>query len=230
MSEWSLRRLNAIQSIAGAKSYLEIGVFGGATFLGVDLPYKDAVDPLFRFDIREHATELVRFFEMTSDEFFTSGQAYASYDLFFIDGLHTFEQTFRDFTAALSRSHHRSVFLIDDTVPNDVFSSLPDQALALKERGRSGREGDNRWHGDVYKVVLALHDFFPTLEFATIVDTGNPQTLVWHEPRADFRPVLGNFEMISRASYFDLANYAPAFRYATEAEALERLRSAMSPP
>jgi hypothetical protein len=66
------------------------------------------------------------------------------------------------------------------------------------------------------------------LNFATIVDLGNPQTLVWREPRAPFAPAFPNLEAISRASYFDMDQHAAAMRYSTEENALAQLAAVFS--
>ena len=69
---WSVRRIGKIKALNGAQSYLEIGVYSGQTFLNVDLAQKDAVDPKFRFNVDDYKSETVRFFQMTSDEFWTT--------------------------------------------------------------------------------------------------------------------------------------------------------------
>ncbi len=221
MSDWSIRRLSRVQEVTGAQRYLEVGVYHASTFHAVPFPEKDAVDVYFPFDTQAYASAEVRFHQMTSDAFFVSGQAREPYDVIYLDGLHTFEQTFRDFVATLSLAHADTVWLIDDTMPSDVYSAIADPELSIAERHRAGLPGD-LWHGDVYKVVLAIHDFCPNVNFATIVDNGNPQTLVWREPRADFRPAFSGLEAISRVSYFDRQRCADAFHYCTEQEALDR--------
>lgn len=226
MSDWSVRRLHEIASITHAEHYLEVGVYGGDTFFPVMLPYKDAVDPAFRFDCTGLGNEAVRFFEMPSDAFFASTRPRPQYDLIFLDGLHTFAQTFRDFIATLPLSHARTVWVIDDTVPCDPYSALPDMALSYRERAK-GRLPGNPWHGDVYKVIYALHDCCPNLSYATVVDGGNPQTLVWREPRAEFAPAFGSLEAIERSDYFGMESHEAAMRYATEERALAQLRAAL---
>ena len=226
MADWSVRRIHAIQAITGASRYLEVGVYGGGTLLNIQLPYKDAVDPAFRFETATHATESVRFFPMHSDQFFASSQAHSRYDIIFLDGLHTFEQTFRDFLATLPLSHERTVWLIDDTVPCDAYSALPDQDHSYRQRRMAGVPGDP-WHGDVYKVVYAIHDYCPNLNFATIADQGNPQTLVWRQPRPAFAPAFKGLEAIARTGYFDMESFSAALRYSSEESALLQLASAL---
>jgi hypothetical protein len=72
--------------------------------------------------------------------------------------------------------------LIDDTVPSDEFSAIPDQDASYRARDAAGLEG-RPWHGDVWRVVMLLDRHHPELEWRTIIDGGNPQTLVWRRVR-----------------------------------------------
>ena len=219
---WSVRRINAIAAMNNAECYLEIGVNKGETFLNVPIAGKDGVDPQFQFDVRSHSSANVRMFSQFSDDFWTSGNP-RTYDIIFIDGLHTFEQTFRDFVSSLMYSHSRTVWLLDDTIPSDVFSAIPDYRRSMQERQRANLPGVP-WHGDVFKIVPALHDFFPVLNYATITGSGNPQTVLWHGPRAKFQPRFNNLETISRLTYFDIEPNLDVFNVMGEAEALRLLR------
>ncbi len=223
---WSNRRIKRIKALNNAKTYMEIGVAAGQTFLGVDIAYKDGVDPNFRFDTAPVVTDQVRLFSQTSDAFWTSGQGLV-YDVIMIDGLHTFEQTFRDIVASLRYAHARTVWLIDDTLPNDVFSAIPDMGRCFHERRKMNIEG-NAWHGDTFKVVPAIHDFIPTMDYVTIVNSGNPQTLAWFGSGADFAPFANNLETISRMTYFDIEPNIDLFRLVDEDQAFERLKAAFS--
>ncbi|HUQ36473.1 MAG TPA: class I SAM-dependent methyltransferase [Aestuariivirga sp.] len=221
--DWSVRRIHKIKEINAGISYLEIGVETGSTILNVDMPRKDGVDPLFKFDTDLFASSDVRFFSQTSDAFWTSGKS-RTYDIIMIDGLHTFEQTFRDLLCSMRFSHQQTVWLIDDTLPSDVFSAIPDQARCLRERQKLGSR-NRAWHGDVYKIVPAIHDFIPVFDYATIVKSGNPQTLAWFSNRNDFKPRLANLEAISRMNYFDIEPNLGLFNIADEDEAFSRLRT-----
>ena len=48
----------------------------------------------------------------------------------------------------------------------------------------------------------------------------HPQTLVWREPRQDFRPLFNSLETISRMSWFEMRRHYEAMRVMPEAEAL----------
>ena len=200
----SVRRINQIAKYVGARSYLEIGVHRGKTFNALDFERKVAVDPIFRFNVAEFQRHGVEFYAMPSDRYFTQHGASQKFDIVFLDGLHTFQQTFRDFCNSLGCAHDRTVWLIDDVLPVDVYSAWPNQDEAIGFRSRAVG-GDNRsWHGDVFKIVFAIHDFFPMFTYVTLIGTGNPQLLVWKAPRIEFRPIFDGMEAIERLTYFDL--------------------------
>jgi hypothetical protein len=111
------------------------------------------------------------------------------------------------------------VFLIDDTLPNDVYSSLPHSSRALKHREYAGGTS-KAWHGDAFKTVFAIHDFYPGLNYRTIIDSGNPQTLVWRSNSGWRTPLFNCMEKISRLTYFDLLDNRNILRECTEAEAI----------
>jgi hypothetical protein len=214
----SARRINALAKALNARRYLEIGVANGSTFFSIDMPEKVAVDPKFRFDHRQHQTGSVRFFETPSDEFFRSFGPEPAFDIIFLDGLHVFAQTFRDFCATFALAHPRTVWVIDDTVPRDIYSAWPDFQEAVRQRRAAGGKS-GAWHGDVFKVVFAIRDFFPTMNFCTVTEA-NPQTLVWFETRRDFKPLFDSLETIPRMSYFDFNRHETELNYCSEGEGI----------
>ncbi len=195
-------RLNKLASINQSSRYLEIGVSEGQTFNAIDIENKVAVDVKFQFNYQKCATDKVIFFEVSSDEFFRSHcQQFLPFDLIYLDGLHTFEQTFRDFCASLSCGHSRTIWLIDDTCPGSYAQAQPSHQLCQKLKRISG-EKNKSWMGDVFKVIAAINDFFPQFSFATFPDHG--QTVVWKKWRTDFKPQWNSLERISRLEYSDL--------------------------
>jgi len=198
-------RLNALATIASASRYLEIGVAKGATFDRVNIPYKVGVDPKFKCDVSARSNGNTVFHEVTSDVFFTTlAHEHGTFDLIYLDGLHTFEQTLRDFCASLRHAHARTIWLLDDTVPTDWWAARPRRDLAWRLRRRFGpkRKG---WMGDVYKVVFVIHDFFPQFSYATFPNHG--QTVIWPETRWNFTPTWNSLEKISRLGYRDFQRY-----------------------
>jgi len=223
----SVRRINQIAKHVGARSYLEIGVFRGKTFNALDFECKVAVDPSFQFDIADYQREGVEFYQMLSDQYFTRHGLSRTFDIIFLDGLHTFQQTFRDFCNSLACAHDQTVWLIDDVLPVDVYSAWPNQKEALGFRKRAG--GDSwAWHGDVYKVVFAIHDFFPMYSYVTLGGRGNPQAIVWKAPRVDFTPIFDSTNAIERVSYFDLLKREEILKVKPDEEGLRLFLESMA--
>jgi hypothetical protein len=205
MYETRSQRLNALAKINSAARYLEVGVSKGITFNQVDIPFKVAVDPKFRFKVQDYASQNTIFHEVTSDLFFSKlAPIYGEYDLIYLDGLHTFEQTFRDFCASLCYAHARTIWLIDDTHPTGRLAAIPDHQFVKRSR-KVLRIKDARWMGDVFKAVFAIHDFFPQFSYATFPEHG--QTAIWLETRENFLPTWNSLEKISRLSYGDFLKF-----------------------
>ena len=101
------------------------------------------------------------------------------------------------------------------SIPSDVFSAHPDQELAYKYRALHGSPG-KAWHGDVYKLLFAIHDLFPNLSYRTVLGSGNPQTVVIRRPRPDFAPRFGGLEAIARLSYYDFLEAEDALNLVRE--------------
>ncbi len=218
------RRVNQLGRLVDFRSYLEIGVATGATFFEVDVDRKVGVDPRYRFDVTAQTDPRATFHTLTSNDYFTGPGFGESFDMMFVDGLHTFEQTLTDFHATLQMSHARSIILVDDTVPNDVFSAVPNQKIAFKYRAKTGNKS-LVWHGDVYKLIVYIQDFLPMLSYMTFMSGGNPQTVVWREPRQDVQPVCGNLEKVSRLDYFWLMENFAVMNGAPEPEVMARVKA-----
>ena len=133
--------------------YLEIGVhYGhsvlctqpGTTIVGIDPA------PQLQHVMPEGCTIV----ESTSDDFFdqhtVAELAGQPADMTFIDGLHVFEFSLRDFRNAERNSTPGSIILFHDC--------FPPADLAIPERS-----------GDVWKVLLALREFRPDLTLHTVL-------------------------------------------------------------
>jgi hypothetical protein len=227
-THWSPRRINKISDQLKSRSYLEIGVHEGLTFKNVNVNSRVAVDPNFAFDITNYKNENTSFERLTSDSFFSQLAISNKFDFIFIDGLHTFEQTYRDLCNVFLHWHAGSVILIDDTLPDDVYSALSNHALAIKFRLEAGGVGQS-WHGDVFKTIFALHDFHPGLNYRTITGSGNPQTLIWQSKSNSARtPLFNSLEKISRLTYFDLMNNVDVMKTCSEDDAINTLVTEMT--
>ena len=201
----------------------------GRTFHKIEAARKVAVDPNCRFQNATSKQLGCEYHETTSDRYFLAESNDCLFDLIFIDGLHTFEQSLRDFCNALTRTHAKSILVIDDIFPIDIYSSLRDQRKAVEFRRAAGpSEKPHAWHGDVFKLVFMIHDFFPLLSYVSTKEGGNGQTFVWREPRQEFSPIFNSLEAISRLDWFDMHSYVECFNFCSEkvalAHALSRIR------
>jgi hypothetical protein len=140
MTEKQLRKrtdvLNLLVERFGYQTYLEIGLRSVNRNLGrVRCPIKHSVDP----DPFAKAT-----FVMPSDAFFASHEA--SYDIIFIDGLHTEEQVDRDIAAALERLNAGGTIVLHDCNPPTEWHQRPQKAA----------KGDEEWNGAVWRSYAKL--------------------------------------------------------------------------
>ena len=217
----AVRRLNHLASINESSSYLEIGVFQGDTFLNVEVAEKVGVDPDFKFDIAPHQSAKSLLVPKTSDQFFEELDPEVVFDLIYIDGLHTFEQTYRDFCNALMHSHSQTIILIDDVYPTDPFGIFPTQEIAKAERAKLGIVGW-AWWGDVFKINYMIHDFHPALNYALIDPRENAgQLAVWFEGKSPRRPIFNSIEAITRLDYLGFLNTCAKLNPAAEEIAFE---------
>ena len=88
------------------KKYLEIGVSNGNTFTQITCDYKVSVDPESPYP----AT-----YAMTSDEYFSLYNE--KFDIIFIDGLHEYEQVYRDINNSLDRLNEGGYIVCHDMHP-----------------------------------------------------------------------------------------------------------------
>jgi hypothetical protein len=180
----AIETIQACLDIFRKPRYLEIGVQDGHTFHGVVADSKIAVDPTFRFDVRKARAQNpnAEYHAVPSDKFF-SGYDKAAFDVVFIDGLHTAEQTLRDLLNAVSHTRPNSLIIVDDVFPDSYASSLPDEPLAFRLKKVLNDPGP-AWMGDVYKLVFFIETFMQQYSFATPI-TGNPQLVLWRGARSD---------------------------------------------
>ena len=178
----------------GYQRYLEIGVASGTTFNAVEAAYKVAVDPHFQTKPESLQGES---FELSSDRFFDEHLT-ATFDIVFIDGLHTFEQALRDFTRAMGRVPRSGLILLDDCNPGDYLASLKDHSLCASGK-RQMHAPDADWMGDVYRTILFIREYFDNVSFSYIKNTAGI-VAVWFQPRA-IVPWFQTVEQIARCEY-----------------------------
>lgn len=217
--------LRPILALFKAPRYLEIGVRAGETFFALSAVHKVAVDPNFEFDVeaaraREPHSQ---FFEAASDRFFGELiEPDAKFDVIYIDGLHTFEQTLRDFCNSVCVLADRGVIVIDDVVPNSYASSLPNLLASVRLKEALG-DPDRSWMGDVYRLVFFIDTFFQQLDFATVIEN-HGQLVVWRQRRAAAYLKARTVEEIATLPFESTRLEREALRFRNYGEIIEALR------
>jgi hypothetical protein len=178
--------LRALRDVNAAQRYLEIGVNRGKTFNDVDVPYKHGVGTNFRFDTTKSQRPGIKLINTTSDDYFSKLHREAQFDLVYIDGFHTVEQTLRELTSSLTHAHSRTIWLLSSVIPLDFLGSIPDPDASIKARRAHGNHVDREWHGDVYRLVFLIEAFFPSLSYATVYSEkeNTYHSVLWQAPRA----------------------------------------------
>ncbi len=151
-----------------AKTYLEIGVQRGKNFYQIKAPNKIAVDPKFLIGWTrrlKNPSSIInsKFFEMTSNDFFDrkAEKVLKSrlIDVAFIDGLHTYEQSFKDFTYCAKFLSNDGVILFHDCNPGSVEAAALVSSPEEKMKKYQGKNGE--WNGDVWKTILHIRSNLP---------------------------------------------------------------------
>lgn len=141
--------INDLIAKHGYKSYLEIGVNTpaqpGWSHDLVQVDVKHGVDP---------APEVQATFPVPSDEFFEK-HIKQKYDIVFVDGLHIFEQAYRDIVNSLKWLNPGGIIVAHDCNPTKEITQRRERASDV-------------WHGDVWKAILKLRLENPDVEIATV--------------------------------------------------------------
>lgn len=141
--------INLLIKNYGYMSYLEIGVNTpaqpGYNWDNVVIETKHGVDP----NKKVNAT-----FQMTSDEFFEK-HINRTYDIIFVDGLHLFEQAYRDIINSLAWLNKNGTIVVHDCNP-------------LLEKTQRRVHTSGAWHGDVWKAILRLRMEKPDVTIYTV--------------------------------------------------------------
>jgi len=128
------------------KSYLEIGCDNDENFSQITLKDKVGVDPLKGGTIR-----------MTSDEFFFKNKK--NFDIVFLDGLHTYEQTIKDINNSLKVLNNKGVILIHDCLPKKIWNQIVPRMYG-------------HWNGDVWKAIVHSRTYDHADTYTCIADHG----------------------------------------------------------
>jgi len=126
--------------------YLEIGCDQDQLFSKVKIENKIGVDPVSGGNIRK-----------TSDDFFKENKK--TFDIVFIDGLHTYEQVKKDILNSVDCLNDNGVILVHDCMPD----SLSKQAVPRYRMV---------WNGDVWKAIVELRKYKDLEIFTCEMDQG----------------------------------------------------------
>lgn len=160
--DWMSRR-SAIQcaiDALGARTYLEIGVDQGQIFTAIEAEQKIGVDPVAQAPAvaRISGDHGVWYYQMASDEFFAGvapTRLADGIDVAFVDGLHTWQQAYRDCLNALEYLSPGGVILVHDCLPRNASEARV--AGSIEEARRlNGPNWDGNWTGDVWKTIVML--------------------------------------------------------------------------
>ncbi|KPA17221.1 methyltransferase type 11 [Candidatus Magnetomorum sp. HK-1] len=142
------------------RGYLEIGVETGESLCIAQMPTQSiGIDP--NPQIKYAFKTSTKIFSMTSDAFFINYNLktelnHKPLDMAFIDGLHLFEQTLKDFISVEKNSHPDTIVLVHDCIPIDQLSSSRTRTTTF-------------WSGDVWKLIPCLKTYRPDLKIFTIM-------------------------------------------------------------
>ena len=128
------------------KSYLEVGCDNDENFSKIQIESKIGIDPLKGGTLR-----------MTSDEFFINN--HQSFDIIFLDGLHTYEQTIKDIDNGLRFLNTNGVILIHDCLPKKIWNQIVPRLYG-------------HWNGDVWKAIVHSRTYGHADTYTCIADHG----------------------------------------------------------
>ncbi len=183
----SLSRQEVVQQLLdrlGANVYLEIGIDYGDSLRPIRAKSKIGVDPkpgIPRYTRLKMAaknlfsSETTTLYTETSDEFFARHAKLfhdRPLDVALVDGLHTFEQAYRDVLFCLKVLGPKGVIVMHDCNPPCASAATPsksqEEAILLNYPNP-----DTRWCGDVWKTVLLLRSLHNDLNvFVLNTDCG----------------------------------------------------------
>ena len=128
------------------KNYLEVGCDNDENFSCISIENKVGVDPLKGGTLR-----------MTSDEFFKKNQSY--FDIIFLDGLHTYEQTIKDINNALKFLNKKGIIIVHDCLPKKIWNQIVPRIYG-------------HWNGDVWKAIVHTRTYHDVDTYTLKADHG----------------------------------------------------------
>jgi hypothetical protein len=173
------------------RSYLEIGCQNDINFSAINIPHKIGVDPALGGTYR-----------MTSDAFFA--QNVEKFDLIFIDGMHTFEQVYKDFFNAYNVLNAGGVILFHDMLP----TSWEQEMVPRMSRG---------WNGTVWKIAYELKRLLDN-QFAIIVADQGLGIVFKNNEKPKLTPSDEDYVRAQNATYNDFLKDYTSFNLVSASE------------
>lgn len=168
-----------------SKRYLEIGIQAGVNFDAINIPFKVGVEP---FPTRHQENVL----EMYSDQFFKQDYSNEDYDLVFIDGLHTYEQTRKDLYNALDRLNEGGIIVMHDALPHNIeYTSMSwcgTSYKAIMEAAQLDHLVVKTWENDHGCAVIIKN---PIHSIVTFEDTFKKPTTEFDDLWKDNGAIIG---------------------------------------
>tara|TARA_B100001093_G_scaffold450030_1_gene456580 strand:+ start:314 stop:991 length:678 start_codon:yes stop_codon:yes gene_type:complete len=128
------------------KTYLEIGCDKNVNFTKIKINKKLGVDPLSGGTHR-----------MTSNSFFQENKE--NFDIVFLDGLHTYEQTITDIKNSLSVLNENGIIIVHDCLPKKIWNQVVPRLYG-------------HWNGDVWKAIVETRTIKEVDCYTCIADHG----------------------------------------------------------
>jgi len=194
-----MNKTSIIQEIINtlkAKTYLEIGVFKGETFLQIRAPIRIAVDPTLLITKTQKLVEALKnkyfflknkrslasypifdkYYEITSNEFFKTKKDLLekhSLNVVLVDGSHAFEQSYIDVINSLKYLNDNGFIVMHDCNPISELMAFPveykeNEDSFEKARRKIGKENIKYWSGDVWKTIVALNAIHDDLSITVL--------------------------------------------------------------
>jgi hypothetical protein len=217
--------IQALLDLFTESRYLEIGVYQGTTFRAIEASTKVAVDPEFAFPLPSPALGTT-FHEITSDSYFGRVlQPDERFDVIFLDGLHTFEQTLRDLLNSLRCLSAGGILVIDDVWPVSSLAAVSSYSKFNRLRDLL-QVKDGSWMGDVYRVVFFVEAFCQQLTYRTIAEDYG-QMVLWRQPRMELPQT--SVADVAHMTYEDMVLWQSHFNALPWAELLAEVQISRKP-
>ena len=170
-------RSEIIQKIIDSKkykNYLEVGCDKDENFSKINVEKKIGIDPLKGGTLR-----------MTSDDFFKKNDE--KFDLIFLDGLHTYEQTIKDIDNSLKFLNNHGVVIIHDCLPKKIWNQIVPRVYG-------------HWNGDVWKAIVHSRTYSYADTYTCIADHG--LGIIFKRKNRDLLELKKDFKNLKFSEYY----------------------------